>query len=458
MKLDSIADSRLARTALTVLLTIPVLLAACSQKSGDDQAKGTLRVAYSNEQSFQYQYGDYFAVKFPDVEVQIVPTEGLYGPGKNYAEEFEKLIREQKPDLLITYSGDYDKWAAKGLLLDLEPFVRKSKFDLDSFTPAAIAQLKANGEGKLFGLAPELTSYALYYNKDLFDQYGVPYPTNKMSWNDTMQLARRFPVDPDPAKRIYGIHEKYSTPFDFVNDIAGTENAAYMSPDGKKMTLDSDVWKKAFRQVLDGFRSGNLYYYYKDGKRVNYGPEETKQMDLFSSGKAAMMISGTEQMFRMKQWGEGSLNWDIVTVPVDPANPDFTRYFNVNPIYAISANAQHAETAWKVVQYFNGEEAAKVSQKTSDVLSTRTAFAKTKDGRNLEPFYMLKRRTPEPVDYTPPATFYAKFHTPFEALVIRAMDDAVKGRLTDEEAVRVIQAEGQALLDQAWTEEAARSK
>ncbi|MDF2663472.1 MAG: hypothetical protein K0Q94_6263, partial [Paenibacillus sp.] len=166
----------------------------------------------------------------------------------------------------------------------------------------------------------------------------------------------------------------------------------------------------------------------------------------------------TEQMFRMKQWGEGSLNWDIVTVPVDPANPDFTRYFNVSPIYAISANAQHAETAWKVVQYFNGEEAAKVSQKTSDVLSTRTAFAKTKDGRNLEPFYMLKRRTPEPVDYTPPATFYAKFHTPFETLVIRVMDDAVKGRLTDEEAVRVIQAEGQALLDQAWTEEAARSK
>ncbi|MDF2716187.1 MAG: hypothetical protein K0R28_3112, partial [Paenibacillus sp.] len=47
---------------------------------------------------------------------------------------------------------------------------------------------------------------------------------------------------------------------------------------------------------------------------------------------------------------------------------------------------------------------------------------------------------------------------PFETLVIRVIDDAVKGRLTDEEAVKAIQTEGQALLDQAWTEEAARNK
>lgn len=455
MKLNKKANPRLARAALTVLLAIPVLLAACSQKAGEDRTKETLRIAYGNEQSFQYEYGDYFAVKFPDIEVEIIPTEGLYGPGKNHAEEFEKLIREQKPDLLIAHSSYYVRWTAKGLLLDLEPFVRKSNFDLGRFTPAAIAQLRANDEGKLFGLAPELTSYALYYNKDLFDRYGVPYPTNKMSWDDTMRIARRFPVDPDPAKRIYGIHKKYSTPFDFVNDIASTESAAFISPDGKKMTFDSDMWRKAFRYVIDGFRSGNLYYYYKDGKRIQYGPDETKQMDLFSSGKAAMMISGTEQMFRMKQWGESGLNWDIVTVPVDPANPEYTRYFDVNPIYAIAANAQNAETAWKVVQYFNGEEAARVSQKTSDVLSTRTDFAKTKDGRSLEPFYMLKRGSTEQTSYSAmPAAYFA----PFETLIIRVIDDAVKGRLTVEEAINAIQTEGQALLDIAWTEEAAKGK
>ncbi|WP_158606517.1 ABC transporter substrate-binding protein [Paenibacillus ginsengarvi] len=454
MELKSIPRGRLAGAALTAALALPVALSACS-KQADKPEQEVLRIPFGSEQTFQYSYGNYFAVKFPDVRVEIIPTEGLYGPGKNYYEEFEKLIREQKPDLLITYTSDYKRWASKGLLLDLEPFVRKSKFDLDSFTPAAIEQLKANDEGKLFGLAPQLTSSALYYNKDLFDKYGVPYPTNQMSWDDTMRLARRFPVDPDPGKRIYGIHEKYSTPFDFVSDIAGTVGASHISPDAKWITLESDVWKKAFDQVVSGFKSGNLYYYYKDGKRVNYGPEETKQMDLFSSGKAAMMISSTEQMFRMKQWGETKLNWDIVTVPVDPANPEYTRYFNVSPIYAIAANAEHPQTAWKVVQYFNSEEAAKVSQKTEDVLSTRTAFAKTKDGLSLMPFYMLKVK---PLDISPVAFPPSAFFQQFETIVIREIDEAVKGRKSVEETIRAIQTDAQVVLDRAWLEQDAQKK
>ncbi|PYI53802.1 extracellular solute-binding protein [Paenibacillus flagellatus] len=438
-------------TIAAVLLLVPVLLAGCSPKPADEPAKGVLRVLFGDEQSFHYNFGDYFAVKFPDIEVEVIPTADLYRPGVNYWDEYEKLIRERKPDLLILYS-DYERWADKGLLLDLEPFVKKSKFDLDNISPAAIEHLKTNAEGKLFGLAPEFTSYALYYNKDLFDKYGVPYPTNRMSWDDVMTLARRFPVDPDPDKRIYGIHEKYMTPFDFVNDVASTQGAAFLSEDGKRMTIDTDVWRKAFRQVLEGFKSGNLYYYYKDGKPISYGPDETKQMDLFSSNRAAMTVSSPEQMFRMKQWGESGLNWDIVTVPVDPANPDYTRYFSPSIVYAVSANAEHPETAWEVVRYFNGTEAAKVSQKTSEALPTRTAFAKTKDGRSLEPFYMLK---PVKQDASSYAVMPGPFYQPFETLVIREIDEAVKGRKTIEEAVQTIQTEGQTLLDQAWLEKKA---
>ncbi|GAA3408826.1 ABC transporter substrate-binding protein [Paenibacillus hodogayensis] len=454
MNKDDLLFTRPLRVAVTGLLALSALIAGCSDKRSAEPAKGMLRVPMYDEESFSRSYGDYFAVKFPEVDVQVIPTKDLFGPDKNYYEGYTKLIREQKPDLLITYDpAEYQRWANEGLLLDLEPFVRKSKFDLDSFTPAALAQLRLNDEGKLYGLAPELSSSALYYNKDLFDKFGVPYPTDKMTWEQTMQLARRFPVDPNPEKRIYGIHEKYWTPFDFIADIAATEGADFLSPDGKRVTLESDIWKKAFGHVIDGFKKGNLFYYYKDGKPINYGPEETKQMDLFSSSKAAMMISGTEQMFRMKQWGETGLNWGIVTVPVDPANPDVTRHLRISPIYAVSSNAEHPETAWKAVQYFNSEEAAKVSQKTSDVLSTRTAFAKTKDGRSLDPFYSLKPKKQDDNAYAAmPGSYYMTFLT----LVIREIDEAVNGRKTVEEAMRTIQKEGQASLDQAWMEEKAK--
>lgn len=445
--------SRLARTALIAGLAGVAALAGCSETTGDGTAKGVLRIPFYNAESFPLSYGDYFAVKFPDIEVEIISTSQLVPPGQDYPQRYDSMLREQKPDLLITHSvAEYRRWADQGLLMDLEPFVKRSKFDLDSFTPAAVSQLRMNNENKLFGLAPELTSSALYYNKDLFDRYGVPYPTNRMSWDEVFQLAGRFPVDPDPEKRIYGIHLKYWTPFDFVYDVANTEGAAFISPDGKRMTLESDLWSRAFSHVVGGFRSGRLYYYYKDGKPISYGPNETKQMDLFSANKAAMMINDTEQMFRMKQWGEAGINWDIVTVPIDPANPDYARYFNVAPIYAIAAGAANADAAWEVVRYFNSEEAAKVSQKTDDVLSTRTAFAKTKDGRSLDPFYMLKRKPDEGNSYSVmPSAFYSTFQT----LHIREIDEAVNGRKSIEEALRTIQTEGQALLDQARAEEAA---
>ena len=50
------------------------------------------------------------------------------------------------------------------------------------------------------------------------------------------------------------------------------------------------------------------------------------------------------------------------------------------------------------------------------------------------------------------------FYSTFETLVIRVIDDAVKSRLTVDEALRALQTEAQALLDKAWAEEAAKAK
>lgn len=434
-------------TMAAFCLTIGLI--GCSERNADTSPQGTLRFLYSSEDNFYYNFGDVLAVKFPDVQVEIIPTAGLSGP--TYTQDYEQLIREQQPDLLMIYNqNQYRLWADNGLLLDLSPYARRKSFDLDAFSPAVLDLLKTNNESKLFGLAPSLNSSALYYNKDLFDQYGVPYPVNRMSWDETLQLARRFPVDPDPDKRIYGFHAKYTTPFDIVTYMTDTEDISYLSSDGKTVTFHTPVWEKRFKQVVDGFRSGHLYYYYKDGKPISYGPEETRQMDLFSAKRAAMMLSNTDQMFRLQQQGVTDMNWDIVTVPVDPANPDMATYLHASPIYAIAAGAENPELAWKFIAYFNSEEAAKVSQKIDNVLSTRTAFQQTKDGRDLEPFYALKRR---PVDLTAVPPVPAGF-SELRNLQIRIIHEAVTGAKTAEEALQSLQTEGQALLNQAWMQEA----
>ncbi|MDF2670650.1 MAG: extracellular solute-binding protein [Paenibacillus sp.] len=432
-------EKRITKLAV-IMIVFVCLLTACSPSAPGQDERQVLRILYGNQESFLYQYGNYFAVKFPELDVEIVSTENVFKPGNNYMEEYEKLIKEEKPDLVIIPSLPlYEKLAASNSLMDLDSLIKRDKFDLTPISPVAIDLMKTAGQNKLYGLAPQFTSTALYYNKELFDRYQIPYPHDRMTWEETMILARRFPVDADINNRIYGLHEKYRTAFDFVYDIAGTNGLNYINEDGTKVILDSPAWMDAFRYIIEGFKSGSLYYYDNGGKPINYGPVETKQMDLFSAGKAAMMISTPEQMMRMKQ-NNVKLDWDLVTIPVDPKNPELTRTLNVSTIYAVGASAEHRDTAWKVIQYFNGEEAARVNVKTSEGLSTRLLYAKDKDGRSLEAFYKLKRDDRGASLYPNIST---QFYAFFEQLAIAEIDAAVKGKQSVEETVKSIQAKAQ---------------
>lgn len=76
----------------------------------------------------------------------------------------------------------FPAWAQSGYALDLAPFVAA---DLDAATiadwdPAQYSAL-ATPDGLRFGLPKYHGALALYYNKDLFDRYGVPYPDG--SWD-----------------------------------------------------------------------------------------------------------------------------------------------------------------------------------------------------------------------------------------------------------------------------------
>jgi multiple sugar transport system substrate-binding protein len=82
------------------------------------------------------------------------------------------------PDVFWGGSTFFPTWAQQGHMLDLRPYVAA---DLDEATIADWdpAQYRAFflRDGRQFGLPKYHGAVALYYNKDLFDAYGVAYPT-----------------------------------------------------------------------------------------------------------------------------------------------------------------------------------------------------------------------------------------------------------------------------------------
>jgi len=51
-------------------------------------------------------------------------------------------------------------------------------------------RVQAMHEG-IYSLPANLTKFALAYNKKVFDQFGVDYPTDDMTWNEVIDLANK---------------------------------------------------------------------------------------------------------------------------------------------------------------------------------------------------------------------------------------------------------------------------
>lgn len=123
---------------------------------------------------------DEFHDLHPNVRVFFTPDP------ENLAEEMAaEMAAGTAPDLFWGGSTFFPTWAQQGYMLDLRPYVAA---DLDAATIADwdTAQYQALflRDGRQFGLPKYHGAVALYYNKDLFDQAGLAYPTPTWTHDD----------------------------------------------------------------------------------------------------------------------------------------------------------------------------------------------------------------------------------------------------------------------------------
>src|SRR5690606_15788874 len=120
--------------------------------------------------------------------------------------------------------------------------------------------LREKGGGQLYGLAPEFYAQALFYNKALFDAYGISHPTDRMSWEEVLQLAARFPSDGTDGDRIYGLKYGYQMNlFQLGTQIGATNELTLVDPTTMTVTIGTEGWKAAFDTALSAINSNQLY-------------------------------------------------------------------------------------------------------------------------------------------------------------------------------------------------------
>lgn len=457
------SNLQIRRLAVSISL-IAYMLAGCNQGSGDDgqgETPTTLKVMFWDERAFMSQYGMLFYALYPNIEVEVVSTQSVRpGPEDDYREVMAKFIEEQQPDVLMLDSQQYEQFAADGKLVPLTPYIAKDKFDLEGLIPGMVDYLTEKAGGELYGLTPEFSGQAVFYNKDLFDRYNIEYPKDKMSWEELLNLAARFPTDGTEEDRVYGLNIGYRTDlFQLGNLIGTTLGLRFLNPANKQVTVSSDSWENVYELALKALKSGTLYT--RDPSMPVEGStyEEYLLSNPFIGGRAAMTIEGTYLLSQIREAAKAVpdkavKNWDLVTFPVDPANPDFTNGMSFYNIFAINAASANKDAAWTFIQYIHSDDFARVTSKVlSGNLPVRTKYLKDDEGRHIEAFYALKPSSFDPYEGFDklPRDFLMQFQT-IRMEELRAVESETK---SVSQALADMQTRLQALLNQAAANDSA---
>jgi len=456
-------------------LMIPVL-AACTKGPGTESNKETvLRIAtsgYGDEEWTRQQFTELFEFANPNIKIEFVPVVddsmmryGRMDPNQKRPDPLEKLKEAMQganpPDVVIVSLEDLPELVSGNLLTQLDPLITKDKFDTSDMVPAVIDGMKKAGDGKLYALAPTFSSSALIYNKKMFDEAGVPYPKDKMTWEEVFDLGRRLSKG-EGENRKYGFSFSTHSMGDSFNSTqmySAPLQLTIFDDKAEKMTVDSDQWEKVWKTMLqlknDKVLPEQMDPSQMKGRMGNDGENFNPfQYDDFLSGRVAMAIINYGMLDQITNANKNAANikgftpidWDVVTVPVHPEAPDVGGYMYMNGIMGVNSKAQNSADAWKLIKFINGEDWARLKSNSSYNLITRKKYIKPKDGVqfHVEAFTTL---TPAP---QPNSRAYREKENLYHVFSIgqRLFNEAAEKKLQVREALKKWQTEGDVMLQQ----------
>ena len=140
------------------------------------------------------------------------------------------------PDVFWMHSNESERYMSNDMLLDLTDKIKASdKIKVENY-PEDIWGLYTYKD-HYYAVPKDIDTIAIWYNKKLFDEAGVPYPTSDWTWDDLTETARKL-TKSDGSQ--YGLAVKMD------NNQAGYYNLIYdkggyvISEDKKKSGWSQD--------------------------------------------------------------------------------------------------------------------------------------------------------------------------------------------------------------------------
>ena len=332
-------------SALFVMAAVILLLAGCAGNSAEKEEKEdaeTITVYLWSTKLYE-KYAPYIQEHLPDINVEFVV-------GNNDL-DFYKFLKENGglPDIITCCRFSlHDASPLKDSLMDLSTTnVAGAVYDtyLNNFM---------NKDGSVNWIPVCADAHGVVVNKDLFETYDIPLPTDYASFVSACQTF-------DKAG-IRGFTADYSYDYTCMETLQGLSAAelssvegrkwrtAYSDPDNtKKEGLDSTVWPEAFERMDQFIHDTGLS---RDDLDMDYDAV----MDMFKSGKLAMYFGSSAGVKMFRDQGI-----DTTFLPFFQQNGEkwlmTTPYFQVALNRDLTKDETRREKAMKVLGTMLSEDA-----------------------------------------------------------------------------------------------------
>ncbi|MFS0726851.1 ABC transporter substrate-binding protein [Paenibacillus sp. 1P07SE] len=167
---------------------VPTIAAVIEEDHLAEEGELALRVQASQYNNFMTTFGKPFIIRHPSVRIELVTEPSQI----QTLEEFRLWVEQEQPDIYSIPLPYYAALAAEGELQPLDAWIKRDGLDMEAFHEPVIRLLRETGGGQIYGLTPEFAANGIYINKALFEQHGVPLPTDGMTWEELLHTAARF--------------------------------------------------------------------------------------------------------------------------------------------------------------------------------------------------------------------------------------------------------------------------
>jgi multiple sugar transport system substrate-binding protein len=252
------------------------------------------------------------------------------------------------PDLFLLNYRFYAQFAARDVLEPIEDRVDDSDvFQQEDFYEEAMDAFRFNDT--LTCLPQNISSLVVYYNKDMFQEAGVPFPKEGWKWDDMVATAKKLTRDTDGDGKtdVHGLGIEASliriAPFVWSNGgelVDDTESPT-------RFTLDTPEAQVALERFLQLHATDKVT---PNEEEVESEDDETR----FQNGRLAMVLSSRRATptFRTIQ----DFDWDIAALPQHAEQAGILH----SDAYCLTKASENKDAAWSFMEYALGPEGAPV--------------------------------------------------------------------------------------------------